>query len=159
MLKNALILAIGGVDTEESEHCEVCPLSVSADLPPGSVHPTATAQSLGEEIKRAWRKKAKELHPDHTGKSQKAQEAFREALPRRTAAKMHLLQGDASDKVRRAMLRKEPVVMGELCPGRRVYFWKPVINRGRNKQDPEMERTSDSGRPTGSKSSLHRMSR
>ena len=28
MLKNMSILAIGGVDTEESEHCEVCPLSV-----------------------------------------------------------------------------------------------------------------------------------
>ena len=28
MLKIAPILAIGGVDTEENEHCEVCPLSV-----------------------------------------------------------------------------------------------------------------------------------
>ena len=28
MLKNASTLAIGGVDTEENEHCEVCPLSV-----------------------------------------------------------------------------------------------------------------------------------
>ena len=27
-MKNAPILAIGGVDTEENEHCEVCPLSV-----------------------------------------------------------------------------------------------------------------------------------
>ena len=27
-LKNALTLAIGGVDTEENEHCKVCPLSV-----------------------------------------------------------------------------------------------------------------------------------
>ena len=39
----------------------------------------------------------------------------------RTAAKLHLLQGDASDKVRRAMLRKAPVVMGELCPGSVSY--------------------------------------
>ena len=28
MLKNAPTLAIRGVDTEENEHCEVCPLSV-----------------------------------------------------------------------------------------------------------------------------------
>ena len=28
MLKNAPTLAIGGVDTEENEHSEVCPLSV-----------------------------------------------------------------------------------------------------------------------------------
>ena len=28
MLKNETTLAIGGVDTEENEHCEVCPLSV-----------------------------------------------------------------------------------------------------------------------------------
>ena len=55
----------------------------------------------------------------------------------RTAAKLHLLQGDASDKVRRAMLRKAPVAMGELCPGSQIYFWTPVINRGRNRQDPE----------------------
>ena len=31
MLKNAPSFAIGGVDTEENEHCEVCPLSVSPD--------------------------------------------------------------------------------------------------------------------------------
>ena len=55
----------------------------------------------------------------------------------RTAAKMYLVQGDASDKVRRAMLRKAPVVLGELCPGSRVYFWAPSINRGRLRQDPE----------------------
>ena len=46
-------------------------------------------------------------------------------------------QGDASDKVRRAMLRKAPVVLGELCPGSRVYFWAPTLNRGRLRQDPE----------------------
>ena len=28
MLNNVPTLAIGGVDTEENEHCEVCPLSV-----------------------------------------------------------------------------------------------------------------------------------
>ena len=28
MLKNASTLAIGGVDTDENEHCKVCPLSV-----------------------------------------------------------------------------------------------------------------------------------
>ena len=28
MLKNEPTLAIGGVDTEENEHCKVCPLSV-----------------------------------------------------------------------------------------------------------------------------------
>ena len=50
---------------------------------------------------------------------------------------MHLLQGDVSDKVRRAMLRKAPVVLGELCPGSRVYFWAPSIGRGRLRQDLE----------------------
>ena len=55
----------------------------------------------------------------------------------RTAAKMHLLQGDASDKVRRAMLRKAPVVLGELCPRCRVYFGAPTLKRARLRQDPE----------------------
>ena len=50
----------------------------------------------------------------------------------RTAAKMHLLQGDASDKVRRAMLRKAPRTMA---------------------------RAGDSGRSTGSESLLHCVSR
>ena len=54
----------------------------------------------------------------------------------RAAAKLHLLQGDSSDKVRRAMLRPAPVVLGELCPGSRIYFWTPVINRGRHRHDP-----------------------
>ena len=35
------------------------------------------------------------------------------------------------------MLRKAPVVLGVLCPGSPVYFWTPVINRGRNTQYPE----------------------
>ena len=55
----------------------------------------------------------------------------------RTVAKMHLLQGDASDMVRRAILCKAPVAMGELCPGSRAYFCTCVINPGRNRQDPD----------------------
>ena len=58
--------------------------------------------------------------------------------PRRSGQqlKMDVLQGDASDKVRRARLRKAPVVIGELCPGSRVYFWSPSLNRGRLRQVP-----------------------
>ena len=54
----------------------------------------------------------------------------------RTAAKLHLLQGGACDKVRRAMLRKAPVVLGGLCPGSRIYFWVPAVSRGRGREDP-----------------------
>lgn len=58
----------------------------------------------------------------------------------RAAAILHVLQSDASDNVRRAMLRKAPVVLGELCPGSRVYFWTPVINRGRNRRGSDIWR-------------------
>ena len=53
----------------------------------------------------------------------------------RTAAKLHLLQGDACGKIRRAMLRKAPVVQGELSPSSRIYFWFPAVNRGRRRED------------------------
>ena len=54
----------------------------------------------------------------------------------RTTAKLHLLQGGACDKVRMAVLRKAPVVLGDLCPGSRIYFWVPAVNKGRRQEDP-----------------------
>lgn len=41
----------------------------------------------------------------------------------RTAAKLHLLQCDACHKVRRAMLRKAPIALGDLCPDSRIYLF------------------------------------
>ena len=55
----------------------------------------------------------------------------------RSAAKLHLLRGDASEKVRRAMLRKAPLALGDLCPGSRIYFWVPIVGRGRRREDPK----------------------
>ena len=43
----------------------------------------------------------------------------------RAAARMALLSRDASDKIRRATLRRAPGVVGELAPGTRIYFWSP----------------------------------
>lgn len=43
----------------------------------------------------------------------------------RAAAKIALRSKDACDKVRRAMLRKAPKVVEELCPRTCVYFWAP----------------------------------
>ena len=40
----------------------------------------------------------------------------------RAAARVALISKDASDKVRRAMLRKAPTISNELIPGCRVYF-------------------------------------
>ena len=40
----------------------------------------------------------------------------------RTAAKVMLLSNDALDKVRRAMLRQAPIVIGDVTPDSRVYF-------------------------------------
>ena len=47
----------------------------------------------------------------------------------RAAAKLHILKGDACDKFRRAMLRKAPIALGDLCLGSRIYFWVPAVNR------------------------------
>ena len=55
----------------------------------------------------------------------------------RTAAKIALLERDVSEKVRRAMLRQAPLVVGELCAGSRVYFWSPNPFKGRRRNDPE----------------------
>ena len=40
----------------------------------------------------------------------------------RSAAKLHLIRGDATEKIRKAMLRKAPLALGELCPGTRGLF-------------------------------------
>ena len=53
----------------------------------------------------------------------------------RAAARMALLSRDASDKIRRATLRRAPGVVGELTPGTRVYFWSPHPIKGRHRQD------------------------
>ena len=49
------------------------------------------------------------------------------------AAKVMLLSNDAMDKVRRAMLRHAPTVIGDVMPGSRVYFWSPNPMRGRKR--------------------------
>ena len=55
----------------------------------------------------------------------------------RTAAKMALLERDVTVKVRRAMLRQAPTVIGDVCPGTRVYFWSAHPMKGRKCQDSE----------------------
>ena len=55
----------------------------------------------------------------------------------RTAAKILLLERDVTEKIRRAMLRQAPTVIGEVCPGTRVYFWSADPMRGRQHQDHE----------------------
>ena len=54
----------------------------------------------------------------------------------RAAARVALISKDASDKVRRAMLRKAPTISSELIPGSRVYFWSPNPMKGRVRADP-----------------------
>ena len=54
----------------------------------------------------------------------------------RAAARVALISKDASDKVRRAMLRKAPTISSELIPGCRVYFWSPNPLKGRVRADP-----------------------
>jgi len=53
----------------------------------------------------------------------------------RSAAKIAMISKDASDKVRRAMMRKAPKVLTELTPGTRVYFWSPHPMKGRRRTD------------------------
>ena len=53
----------------------------------------------------------------------------------RAAVRMALLSRDASDKIRRATLRRAPGVVGELAPGTRIYFWSPHPSKGRQRED------------------------
>ena len=53
----------------------------------------------------------------------------------RATARMALLSRDASDKIRRATLRRAPGVVGDLAPGTRVYCWGPYPIKGRQRQD------------------------
>ena len=53
----------------------------------------------------------------------------------RTTTRMALLSRGASDKIRRATLRRAPGVVGELAPGTRVYFWIPRPIKKRQRQD------------------------
>ena len=53
----------------------------------------------------------------------------------RTAAKIAILQRDAQDKLRRAMLRKAPKITDEVLPGTTVYFWRPHMYKGRQRRD------------------------
>ena len=53
----------------------------------------------------------------------------------RTAARIAMLSRDCSEKVRRAMLRRAPEVVDQLCPGTRVYFWSPHPQKGRYRED------------------------
>ena len=50
------------------------------------------------------------------------------------AARMALLSRDASDKIRRATLRRAPGVVGELAPGMRTYFWSPHPSKEDNEK-------------------------
>ena len=62
-------------------------------------------------------------------------EAYR-TMQLRAAAKIALLSRDASDKMRRAVLRRSPPIRMELLPGTRVYFWAPNPMEGRRREDP-----------------------
>ena len=53
----------------------------------------------------------------------------------RSAARIALLERDACDKVRRAMMRQAPTVIGEICPGTRIYLWSPHPMKGRMRED------------------------
>ena len=53
----------------------------------------------------------------------------------RAATRMALLSRDASEKIRRATLRRAPGVVGDLAPGTRVYFWSPRPIKGCQRQD------------------------
>ena len=55
----------------------------------------------------------------------------------RTVAKIMLLERDVTKRVRRAMLRKAPTIMGEVCPGARIYFWSASPTCGHRRQDSE----------------------
>jgi len=54
----------------------------------------------------------------------------------RATARIALISGDACQKVRQAMMRRAPMVVGDLPPGSRVYFWQPHSFKGRNRSDP-----------------------
>ena len=60
-----------------------------------------------------------------------------EGEPDPDAAKIILLQRDVTEKIRRVMLRQAPTIIGDVCPGTRVYFWSADPMRGRNRQDHE----------------------
>ena len=45
----------------------------------------------------------------------------------RSAATVPLLQRDASDKLRRVMMRQAPTVIGDVAPGTQIYFWSPHL--------------------------------
>jgi len=53
----------------------------------------------------------------------------------RSAARISLINRDASDKIRRALMRQAPRVIHDLCPGTRVYFWSPHPFKGRYRSD------------------------
>ncbi len=53
----------------------------------------------------------------------------------RAAARMALLSREASDKIRRATLRRAPGFVGELAPGTRLCFWSPHPSKGRQRED------------------------
>ncbi len=53
----------------------------------------------------------------------------------RAAARIAMINRDASDKIRRAMMRRAPTVHEELCTGTQVYFWSPHPMNGRSRHD------------------------
>ena len=77
-------------------------------------------------------------------------EAWRSAQMRASAG-MAMLARDASDKLPRAMMRKAPKIIGDVCPGTRVYFWGPHPMKGRARRDPHRWRSpaADRRNPSG----------
>ena len=53
----------------------------------------------------------------------------------RTSARIAMLSRDCSEKVWRAMLRRAPEILDQLCPGTRVYFQSPHPPKGRFRED------------------------
>lgn len=53
----------------------------------------------------------------------------------RSADKVAMVERDASEKLKRSMVRKAPAVQGELLPGTRVYFYIPLPFKGRQRTD------------------------
>ncbi len=55
----------------------------------------------------------------------------------RATARMAMVARDANDKLRRALIRKAPKIVGDIAPGTVVNFWTPHPLKGRRRNDPE----------------------
>ena len=57
------------------------------------------------------------------------------ATQARVAARMAIINADASDKLKRAAVRRAPTVTDDLCTGTRVYFYSTHPFKGRQRRD------------------------